>query len=51
MHNIYKWNSVSNLSGLKVILSSSTKLECLNHHAKNVLPYKSYLDPAEFKEN
>ena len=44
MPNIYKWNRVSNLSGLKVSLSSSTNLECPNHHAKNVLPNKNSLD-------
>lgn len=50
MHNIHKWNSVSNLSGLKVILSSSTngmsESPCQQFSAQQEL-----LDQAEFKEN
>lgn len=40
-HNVYKWNNVSDLSGLNVILSSPTNLECLIHHAQNCLPDRS----------
>lgn len=42
MYNIYRWNNVSNLLGLKIILLLFINLECLIYYVKNFLLDRSY---------